>query len=247
MTAEAGKGRQDTGDLASVREPRAPTDLSNPRFRKLVSALAPLYIRYGGTTTNTVYFQNNDEPKLKEAPAGYKTVLTRKRWREALDFAEAVDAKIYTGFSVGHGVRDKAGVWTPVHAKAWLEYNKSIGGEIYAAELFNEPNMEGHSDRLGKNYKQQEFARDYAIYREFITKADSRIKLVGPSDVETGGGSMEGTPGTEDYLTAEPPPKFDIISYHFYPAIAERCAGPDSPRGIKVENALSEEYLARQD
>ena len=247
MTAEAVKERQYTGDLASVREPRAPTDLSNPRFRKLVSALAPLYIRYGGTTTNTVYFQNNDEPKLKEAPAGYKTVLTRKRWREALDFAEAVDAKIYTGFSVGHGVRDKAGVWTPVHAKAWLEYNKSIGGEIYAAELFNEPNMEGHSDRLGKNYKQQEFARDYAIYREFITKADSRIKLVGPSDVETGGGSMEGTPGTEDYLTAEPPPKFDIISYHFYPAIAERCAGPDSPRGIKVENALSEEYLARQD
>ncbi|MET1753993.1 hypothetical protein ABVV53_00725 [Novosphingobium sp. RD2P27] len=248
MPPEAVKERQYTGNLSAVREPRAPTDLSNRRFRNLVAGLGPLYIRYGGTTTNTVYFQDNDDPKLTEAPAGYKTVLTRKRWREALDFAKAVNAKIYTGFSVGHGVRNEAGLWTPVHAKAWLDYNKSIGGEIYAAELFNEPNMEGHGDdRLGKDYTQREFARDYAIFRKFITEADPRIKLVGPSDVETGGGSMDGTPGTADYLTAEPRPKFDIISYHFYPAIAERCAGPDSPRGIKVENALSEEYLARQD
>ncbi|MDP3673753.1 MAG: hypothetical protein Q8R44_01455 [Novosphingobium sp.] len=247
MTPEAVKERQYTGDLSPVREPRAPTDLSNRRFRTLVAGLGPLYIRYGGTTTNTVYFQDNEEPKLETAPEGYTAVLTRKRWREALDFARAVNAKIYTGFSVGHGVRDKAGVWTPVHAKAWLGYNKSIGGEIYAAELFNEPNMEGHSNRLGKEYDARAFARDYAIFREFIAKADPRIKLVGPSDVETGGGSMEGTPDTRSYLTAEPKPRFDILSYHFYPAIAERCAGPDSPRGIKQENALSEDYLARQD
>lgn len=246
MSPEAVRERQYTGDLSSVREPRAPTDLSNRRFRNLVAALGPLYLRYGGTTTNTVYFQNNDEPKLAEAPEGFKTVLTRKRWREALDFAKAVDARIYTGFSVGHGVRDQKGVWTPVHAQAWLDYNRSIGGEIYAAELFNEPNMEGHSDRLG-NYTAADFTRDYQIYRDFLTKADPRIKLVGPSDVETGGGSMAGLPSTGDYLTTEPRPRFDVISYHFYPAIAERCAGTDSPRGISQDRALSEEYLARQD
>lgn len=247
MTPQAVKEREYTGNLSPIREPREPTDLSNRRFRNLVGALGPLYIRYGGTTTNTVYFQDNDEPRLEKAPEGYTTVLTRKRWREALDFAKAVGAKIYTGFSVGRGVRDKEGVWTPVHAKAWLEYNKSIGGEIYAAELFNEPNMEGHSNRLGKQYDAQAFARDYAIFRDFMVRTDPRIKLVGPSDVETGGGSMEGTPDTRAYLTAEPRPQFDVISYHFYPAIAERCAGPDSPRGIKQEDALSETFLGRQD
>lgn len=246
MTPEMVEERQYTGDLSSIREPREPTDLSNPRLRNLVAALGPLYIRYGGTTTNSVYFQDNDEPKLENAPDGYKSVLTRKRWREALDFAKAVDAKIYTGFSVGHGVRDEDGVWTPVHAKAWLDYNNSIGGEIYAAELFNEPNMEGHSDRLG-GYTAQDFGRDYAVFHEFIKEAAPSIKLVGPSDVETGGGSMEGLPSTEDYLTATPQPEFDILSYHFYPALAERCAGPDSPRGIKIQDALSESYLARQD
>lgn len=247
MTAQGVKERQYTSNLASVREPRAATDLSNPRFRKLVAALSPLYIRYGGTTTNTVYFQDNEEPKLEKAPAGYKAVLTRKRWREALDFAKAVNAKIYTGFSVGHGVRDANGLWTPIHAKAWLDYNRSIGGEIYAAEMFNEPNMEGHSERLGNNYNAQSFARDYAVFHRYLRASDPGIKLVGPSDVETGGGSMAGLPDTKAYLLAEPRPKFDILSYHFYPAIAERCAGLDSPRGIKVENALSEEYLARQD
>lgn len=246
MSSEAVRERQYTGNLSPVREPRAPTDLSNRRFRNLVAALGPLYIRYGGTTTNTVYFQDDEEPKLAQAPEGYKAVLTRKRWREALDFAKAVDARIYTGFSVGRGVRDEAGVWTPVHARAWLDYNRSIGGEIYAAELFNEPNMEGHSDRLG-NYTAADFARDYKIYHDFLAKADPRIKLVGPSDVETGGGSMAGLPSTGDYLTSEPRPRFDVISYHFYPAIAERCAGTDSPRGISQDRALSEEYLARQD
>lgn len=247
LTQEAVKERQYTGDLASVREPRAPTDLTNRRFRNLVSALSPMYIRFGGTTTNTVYFQDNDEPKLAKAPAGYKAVLTRQRWRDALDFAKAVNAKIYTGFSVGHGVRDPDGVWTTAHARPWLDYTRSVGGEIYAAELFNEPNMEGHGgDRLG-NYTASDFARDYALYHRFMSQAAPDIRLVGPSDVETGGGSMLGLPDTEAYLLAEPNPKFDILSYHYYPAIAERCAGLGSPRGISIENALSEDYLARQD
>ena len=236
-----------SGNLDAVREARAPTDLGNPRLRMLVKALSPLYIRYGGTTTNTVYFQDNDEPKLAKAPDGYKAVLTRERWRGALDFAKAVDARIYTGFSVGSGVRDAAGVWTPVHANAWLAYNKSIGGQIYAAEMFNEPNLAAISEKeLGK-YPPAEFARDYAVYRAAVNKAAPEIKLVGPSDVATGEGSMAGAATTEDYLKAQPAPRFDIISYHYYPALAERCAGANSPRAIKAENALSEEWLARQD
>src|SRR5690554_3989308 len=45
LSPEAVEERKYTGDLASVREPRAPTDLANTRFRNLVAALAPLYIR----------------------------------------------------------------------------------------------------------------------------------------------------------------------------------------------------------
>jgi len=51
----------------------------------------------------------------------------------------------------------------------------------------------------------------------------------------------------EDYASARPAPKFDIFSYHFYPAIAERCAPETSPQGISIDKALSEEWLARPD
>ena len=42
------------------------------------SALGPTYIRVSGTWANTIYFQDNDNPKLANAPDGYENVLTRK-------------------------------------------------------------------------------------------------------------------------------------------------------------------------
>ena len=59
-------------DFEAIREVRLPTDLTNPRLHTLTAGLAPLYIRYGGTTTNSVYFQNNDQPRLDKPPQGYR-------------------------------------------------------------------------------------------------------------------------------------------------------------------------------
>jgi heparanase len=245
---QGGVTRDYAGDLSAVREPRAPTDLSNQRLRNLTAALGPLYIRYGGTTSNSVYFQDNDEPRLAKIPVGYSRLLTRAAWRRAIDFAKEVDAKIVTGFTVSAGVRDAQGVWTPVHAKAWLDYTKAAGGEIYAAEMFNEPNMAAYDDML-KDYSPAHFAKDYAAYRAFMDRAAPDVKLVGPGDVDVGlaGEPRPKIPDTEAYFSAVPNPKFDIVSYHYYGALSERCAPPTSDRGISADNALSEEWLARQD
>ena len=240
--------RDYAGDLAPIREPRAPADLTNPRLRTLASALGPFYVRYGGTTTNSVYFQDNDEPRLEEIPEGFEKLLTREAWKSGLDFAKAVDAKIVTGFTVSEGVRDESGVWTPVHAKPWLDYTKTVGGEVYAAEMFNEPNMAAY-DKMLKNYDASRFARDFVAFRDFMVKAAPQVKLAGPGDVEVGL-FKEGMPRSltaENYLSANPAPRFDIISYHYYGALSERCAPPDSERGISADEALSEAWLARQD
>src|SRR6056300_1464419 len=100
-------------DFEAIREVRLPTDLTNPRLRSLTAALSPLYIRYGGTTTNSVYFQDNDEPRLAKPPEGFLWILTRDSWKGAFEFADAVDAKVLTGFTVSDGVRDESGGWTP--------------------------------------------------------------------------------------------------------------------------------------
>jgi hypothetical protein len=51
----------------------------------------------------------------------------------------------------------------------------------------------------------------------------------------------------EELMSASPRPKFDIVSYHFYPAIASRCVAADSPAGVTAEQALSDAFLARAD
>ena len=120
-------------------ELRTPIDLSNPRLRKLAAALGPAYIRVSGTWANTVFFQDSDTPAPAAPPEGFGGVLTRAEWKGVVDFSKAVDAKIVTSFSTGMGVRDGAGVWTPVEAAKFLNYTKSIGGTIAAAEFMNEP------------------------------------------------------------------------------------------------------------
>lgn len=244
---EEGITRDYAGDLSAVREPRDPTDLGNARLRNLAAALGPFYVRYGGTTTNSVYFQDNGGPRLAKVPEGYTRLLTRDAWRKAIDFAQAVDAKIVTGFTVSSGVRDDKGLWTPVHAKPWLDFTEATGGKIYAAELFNEPNMAAYDDMLEK-YGPTDFVTDYAVFGDFMKRAAPDVKLVGPGDVDVGlPGPRPNVPDADTYFKTLPIPQFDIVSYHYYPALSERCAPADSDRGVSFDDALSEEWLARQD
>ena len=236
-------------NFQAVREARAPTDLSNRRLRNLAKALGPMYIRYGGTTSNSVYFQDDDRPRLDRPPEGFQTILTRQNWASAVGFANAVDAKITTGFTVSDGVRDAKGAWTPRHAAPWLAYTKSIGGEIYAAELYNEPNAH-EPGRTEEPESAAGYARDFAILDQFAAETAPRLKLVGPGVARLGVPfpvpSLEKVTA-EQYFSAEPRPKFDIVSYHFYGALAERCAPPDSPAGVSADDALTEAWLARPD
>lgn len=241
-------GGQPGKSIAEVREPRAPTDLSNRRLRDLTVALAPFYLRYSGTTANNVYFQDDDRPRLDSAPEGFKVVLTRERWREALDFAAAVNAKVVTSFTISRGVRDAEHNWTPRVAAPWMAYTRAIGREIYAAELYNEPNAPEYPE-LPKGYSVEQFARDYATFAGFMAKAAPSVKLAGPGNAALGIPGVEAImkPTPEDYAKAQPKPRFDIFSYHFYPVLSQRCAPATSPQSITEDKAMDPEFLARPD
>ena len=228
-------------------EARAPADLSNHRLRALAAALGPAYIRVSGTWANSVYFQNDDAPAVETPPKGYTGVLTRAQWRGVLNFAKAVNANLVTSFTIGAGVRDASGVWTPVEAQSLLDFTSSIGGEIFAAELFNEPNLAGYGGGL-KGYDAAAFARDSAVFRAFLERTAPHIQILGPGDVTTANATIPGAPTAEDLISAPPPPRFDIFSYHFYPGVSQRCAPPSDPRvGTSQYQALTDAWLARTD
>lgn len=243
-SAAPATSRQDTGGAVALDpglfSQRPPADLTDARLRTLTAALGPAYIRVSGSWANTMYFQNDDNPPLATPPEGYTGVLTREQWRGVVDFANAVDAKLVVSFAINAPVRDANGVWTPVQASPFMDYTRSLGVDIYAAELFNEPNLASHAGGP-RDYNGAAFARDMAVFHQFAAEVAPDMKIVGPGD-------SPGLSAAEEYVSAEPRPAFNVFSYHFYPAVSQRCVPPDSPlMGVTPARAMTEDYLGLTD
>jgi hypothetical protein len=227
---------------------RPPADLANPRLRTLAAALGPAFVRISGTWANSVYFHDSDAPAPAAPPPGFQGVLTRSQWKGVVDFARAVDAKIVTSFAISAGVRDAAGAWIPDQAGRLVAYTKATGGDIAAAELFNEPTIPS-AGGAPPGYDAAAFARDIAAFRAFAAKAAPRMLIAGPGSAGEGVSLLPRSMAmltTEDLLSASPRPVFDVFSYHFYGAVSQRCASLMGPGfGTTPDAALDEEWLAR--
>ncbi|WP_321346147.1 hypothetical protein [uncultured Draconibacterium sp.] len=226
--------------LAALKRSIPPINLYEKKLRDLASALGPMYIRVSGTWANSTYFQDDDDAKLTAAPAGYENVLTRAEWKGVIDFCEAVDAKLVTSFAISDGIRDNEGKWTPAQIEPLINYTKSIGGEIAAAEMFNEPSHASYG-AAPEGYDAAYYARDFEAFKCFVDSLYPEIKLMGPGSTGEGGvlpghRSME----TDEVFATSPKPEFDIFSYHYYGGVSKRCRGDLTP-----ENALTEAWLSR--
>ncbi len=216
-------------------------DLYNTKLRTLAQGLGPMFIRVSGTWANTTYFQDNDEPKLENAPRGYENVLTRAEWKGVIDFCKAVDAKLVTSFAISNGIRDQEGNWTPAQAGPLLDFTHSIGGEIYAAEMFNEPSHASHGG-APEGYNAASYSEDFTAFLDFVSTAAPEMKIMGPGSTGEGGiiPGIDSSMTTPKIFEANSAPDFDIFSYHYYGGVSSRCMGQLTP-----ENALSEEWLSK--
>ena len=216
-----------------------PINLYEKKLRNLATALGPTYVRVSGTWANALYFQNNDEPKLTTVPKGFKNILTRQQWKGVVDFCKAVDGKLVSSFPISDGMRDEKGVWQPNQVKSILDYTKQIGGEISAAEFFNEPSHASHSD-APKGYNGENFASEFALFKDFISKDSPNMKIIGPGSTAENILPSGLDLSVDKLLSPTPKPSFEVFSYHYYGTVSKRCAG-----GQKPENALNAEWLSR--
>jgi heparanase len=240
---------QAVGENTAMFLYRPPIDLSNARLRKLAAALGPSYVRVSGSWANSTYFQNDDNPALKEPPKGFKGVLTRAEWKGVVNFSHAVNAKIVTSVAISSGVRDASGAWAPDQAKAFFDYTKNVGGSIAATEFMNEPTFPGPNGAPA-GYNAEAFAKDIMAFEPFLRKDLPKIVFLGPGGVGEGVSLMPpgGPPGmrmklleTADLMKVTPP-VFDAFSYHFYGTVSHRCLG-----NLKLEEALTADWLNRTD
>ena len=237
------------GSSPGLYQYRPPIDLANHRLRELAAALGPAYLRVSGTWANTTYFPETDQVP-SAPPAGYGGVLSHAQWRGVIEFATAVDAEIVTSFANGIGTRDPAGVWTPNQARRLLDFTRSIGGRIAAAEFMNEPNLAPMSGAPA-GYDAAAYGRDFRIFHDFARQAAPDIRILGPGSVRETAADQGVANGaapilkTRDMLAASRPARFDAFSYHHYGAVSKRCAAMDDQ--TTPDAALSEQWLRRTD
>ena len=240
---------QQVGMNPNLFQYRPPIDLSNPRLRNLARELGPSYVRVSGTWQNSTFFQNDDNPAMTEPPKGFRAVETRAEWKGVVDFARAADDKIVTSFAISPGVRDADGVWASVQAQAVLDYTKSIGGNIDAAEFMNEPTFPGPGGAPA-GYDAAAFAKDAKVFEAFLRKQSPQTVFLGPGGVGEGVSlAPAGMPAgmamklllTDDLMKATGP-IFDAFSYHFYGTVSHRCMG-----NMTADKALTAEWLDRTD
>jgi heparanase 1 len=250
-TASAAKqpsANQPAGMDPGLYQYRPPINLTNPRLRELAAALGPAYLRVSGTWANTTYFQNSDEPALTAPPEGFKGVLTRQQWKGVIDFSNAVNAELVTSFAVSAGTRDATGLWTPDQARQFLDYTKSVGGHIAAAEYMNEPNF-AEIGGAPKGYNAAAYGRDVAVFKAFAKQAAPDMIFLGPGSVGEGSLIPAGfaNPLGSPALFAATGPAFDVVSYHSYGGVSSRCSAFGSSMGTTAAAALSDEWLASAD
>jgi heparanase 1 len=225
--------------IAALKWKIDPINLYEKKLRNLASALGPTYVRVSGTWANAVYFQNNDEPRLTSPPNGFKNILTRQQWKGVIDFCKAVDGKLVSSFPISDGMRDENGKWQPTQVKAIMDYTKSIGGEISAAEFFNEPSHASHGD-APKGYNGNQFAQEFSLFKSFAVKAAPNMTILGPGSTGEGILPTGLDLSVDALLSPTPKPTFDVFTYHYYGSVSKRCAG-----NLKPEAALSSEWLSR--
>lgn len=232
---------------ADLFQYRPPIDLTSSRLRNLAKAIGPAYLRVSGSWANTTFFQDDDNPPLREPPAGFDQVLTRAEWKGVIDFARAVGARVVTSFAISPGTRGPDGVWSPAQARALMRYTRALHAHLAAVEFMNEPTivtMHG----APKGYDAARFAKDIAVFRSFLQRQAPGTLLLGPGG--TGEGRSVNFPvkiiRSEDILKATGP-VFDVFSYHFYGATSRRCTALGRGHGITIDQALSPQWLSRTD
>jgi hypothetical protein len=234
------------GPEGEVYRMRGPFDLSNQRLRNLAKALAPAYMRVSGTWANSTYLLAEGET-LTEPPEGFNQILTRDQWRGLVDFSNAVNAPITTSMAVSAGTRDANGVWTTTQAQRLAELTREAGGKIAAIEYINEPNAAAQG-RLPDNYDVDDYVRDFEIFADWIATAFPDALVAGPGGV--GESRLESIPVAyqdkvrlrSEHILQRGTAALDVMSYHHYPTVSQRCQNTSRPPAAK-EDALTPEWL----
>ena len=214
-------------------------DFKHPNVKTAAAALAPAYLRIGGTEADRVYYALAG-PVPSKPPKPYLSVLSAEQIDEIGNFAKQLGLDIVFTLNAGLGVRKgKTMQWDPSQCRQLMQYAKARAYPFNVWELGNEPNAWPLFH--GLFVSPEEYARDLhmlakvrdAECSEALISAPSTawwpkigdvpsIGLVRPSwrkpcPLRISRRFLERVLTVSSTLT---PP--DILSWHYYPGLSNR-------------------------
>jgi heparanase 1 len=210
-------------------------DFSRQRLDALTAALAPAYLRVGGSESDKIYYDLQAEGLTPpRAPGGYQSVLTRSEWDALNAFAAHSHLKLVFTLNAGPGSR-KDGAWNPANARALVEYSAQKGYPVAAWELGNELNIFWFVHGFAAQVPVAQYAKDLQAARELANltpgaRLGGQGSAIWPVLGEPLGmfygylprylQEIGGLPAAERLI--------DLISWHYYPQQSRR--GPVASR-----------------
>ena len=114
-------------------------DFDRPVLRNMTAALAPAFLRIGGTEADRVHYALDPADPIAP-PAPFKSTLTAAHLDAIGDFATATGLDVCFTLNAGWGARTASGEWTSDRARALMRYVKRRRHPFTVFELGNEPN-----------------------------------------------------------------------------------------------------------
>ena len=221
-------------------------DWSNTGLRNLVSALAPMAVRCGGTWEDGIFWeagpQSGHWPGIPKDMAAHN--LTEEKWTpfvELMNQVEGIDLVVGLGALWRHWGScnvDPASVcptpipWDSSNAESFIKHNHNKGYRIYGYELGNEPAVWNYTWKTPIVTPQQH-AADFAALKAVLNKEYSATSadvpnVVGPDttwgpvgdELPDGGRNPIPGKGRPNYnywnATLQAGAAVDVAAFHYY-------------------------------
>jgi len=197
----------------------APYDFSRAGLRRLAGALAPAYLRIGGTDADRTIYRVGGDDVAAVPEGGARWVLTGRRWAEVAEFAHATDLKIMFTLNAGPSARGPDGAWNPDNARSLIAYTRAHGYPVDVWELGNEINAFPLTH--GRWLSGERYAGDVRRARALLDELHDPGRLAGVGSaywpvLGEGRAVLDATLRAADGA-------LDIVTWHYYPQQSHRC------------------------
>ncbi|MCB9478146.1 MAG: hypothetical protein H6683_00550 [Deltaproteobacteria bacterium] len=200
----------------------APFDFGRERLRNMARALAPAYLRIGGSEADKLYYDMSDDPVAEPPNEKYEFVFTDNFMAGIDHFAKAVGFDVFFTVNAGAGPRDENKAWTTDNARKLLSHVRRKGYDVAVWELGNEVN--GYWLIHGFRYliSGAQFADDIRKLRRLVDELDPGKPVAGPSSAFWPVLGEAPKYVMEDFIR-EAAGDVDILTWHYYPTQSRRC------------------------